>query len=247
LNISHEYRFQIKNTGSDALTWELTAIDRADWLHWRGKTEGTLAVGESESLTLRIIRELGEGTYETRINLSSNGGEKTLYVKITVAMACQLEDKNGAEISELDMEHATSGSFKIKNSGTGKLTWEILPVEVDWLTLGNKQSGALQPGISETIDVTIDPSLLTEGDNQTTVNVRTNAGDKQLQIKAYRLQLSEILPEMVYVEGGTFMMGGTEEQGSDVEEVYEKPVHEVTLDNFYIGKYMRLRSCSGSL
>ena len=235
-DVAQQYPFRIKNTGSDALTWELAAVDWAEWLQWWGKTEGTLAVGESESLTLRIIRELGEGSYETRINLSSNGGEKTLYVKITVAMACQLEDKNGAEISELDMEHATSGSFKIKNSGTGKLTWEILPVEADWLTLGNKQSGDLQPGISETIDVTIDPSLLTEGDNQTTVNVRTNAGDKQLQIKAYRPKLSDFLPEMVYVEGGTFMMGGTEEQGDDASD-NEKPVHEVTLSNFYIGKY----------
>ena len=235
-DVAQQYPFRIKNTGSDALTWELAAVDWAEWLQWRGKTEGTLAVGESESLTLRIIRELGEGTYETRINLSSNGGEKTLYVKITVAMACQLEDKNGAEISELDMERATSGSFKIKNSGTGKLTWEILPVEADWLTLGNKQSGDLQPCISETIDVTIDPSLLTEGDNQTTVNVRTNAGDKQLQIKAYRPKLSDFLPEMVYVEGGTFMMGGTEEQGDDASD-NEKPVHEVTLSNFYIGKY----------
>ncbi|MDR1004019.1 MAG: formylglycine-generating enzyme family protein [Prevotellaceae bacterium] len=42
--------------------------------------------------------------------------------------------------------------------------------------------------------------------------------------------------EMVYVEGGTFWMGGTEEQGSDSRN-NEKPVHQVTLDNFSIGKY----------
>ena len=42
--------------------------------------------------------------------------------------------------------------------------------------------------------------------------------------------------EMVYVEGGTFQMGATEEQGWDVMD-NEKPVHEVTLDSFYIGKY----------
>lgn len=41
---------------------------------------------------------------------------------------------------------------------------------------------------------------------------------------------------MVYVEGGTFQMGATEEQGWDVMD-NEKPVHEVTLDSFYIGKY----------
>lgn len=42
--------------------------------------------------------------------------------------------------------------------------------------------------------------------------------------------------EMVLVEGGTFMMGGTKEQGKDCEE-NEKPVHEEKVDSFYIGKY----------
>ena len=41
---------------------------------------------------------------------------------------------------------------------------------------------------------------------------------------------------MVLVEGGTFMMGATAEQGDDACDD-EKPVHQVTLDSFYIGKY----------
>ncbi|MDE5743827.1 MAG: formylglycine-generating enzyme family protein, partial [Bacteroidales bacterium] len=44
---------------------------------------------------------------------------------------------------------------------------------------------------------------------------------------------------MVYVEGGTFSMGLTPEQGQ-IQASYDeflKPVHEVTLDGFYIGKY----------
>lgn len=42
--------------------------------------------------------------------------------------------------------------------------------------------------------------------------------------------------EMVYVKGGTFRMGATEEQGSDARDD-EKPVHEVTLSDYYIGKF----------
>ena len=41
--------------------------------------------------------------------------------------------------------------------------------------------------------------------------------------------------EMVYVEGGTFIMGCTSEQ-SDCDND-EKPQHQVTLNSFYIGKY----------
>ena len=42
-------------------------------------------------------------------------------------------------------------------------------------------------------------------------------------------------PEMVFVKGGTFTMGCTSEQ-SDCDDD-EKPVHEVTVDDFYMGKY----------
>ena len=41
--------------------------------------------------------------------------------------------------------------------------------------------------------------------------------------------------EMVYVEGGSFDMGATTEQGSDAEND-EKPVHRVTLSGYYIGR-----------
>lgn len=40
---------------------------------------------------------------------------------------------------------------------------------------------------------------------------------------------------MIHVEGGTFQMGATSEQGSDVGSD-EKPVHQVTLSSFFIGE-----------
>jgi formylglycine-generating enzyme required for sulfatase activity len=42
--------------------------------------------------------------------------------------------------------------------------------------------------------------------------------------------------EMVFVEGGTFTMGCTAEQGNDCNND-EKPAHQVTLSSFSIGKY----------
>ena len=59
---------------------------------------------------------------------------------------------------------------------------------------------------------------------------------------------------MVYVQGGTFLMGGTSEQWQPSS--CEKPVHSVTLDGFYIGAFevtqaqwaavMGTNPCSGS-
>lgn len=41
--------------------------------------------------------------------------------------------------------------------------------------------------------------------------------------------------KMIRVEGGTFTMGATPEQGSDAYDC-EKPAHQVTLDSYYIGE-----------
>lgn len=40
---------------------------------------------------------------------------------------------------------------------------------------------------------------------------------------------------MIYVEGGTFIMGATSEQGRDAYD-WEKPAHRVTLSDYYIGQ-----------
>ena len=38
------------------------------------------------------------------------------------------------------------------------------------------------------------------------------------------------------VEGGTFIMGATEEQGSEEEISIDKPVHSVAVQSFYLGQ-----------
>ena len=52
----------------------------------------------------------------------------------------------------------------------------------------------------------------------------------------FSLTVNGVSFEMVYVEGGTFDMGATMEQGSDANDD-EYPVHSVTLEGYYIGKY----------
>lgn len=49
------------------------------------------------------------------------------------------------------------------------------------------------------------------------------------------LTVGDVTYTMVPVEGGTFTMGATSEQGSDADNA-EKPTHEVTLSSFSIGK-----------
>ena len=52
---------------------------------------------------------------------------------------------------------------------------------------------------------------------------------------AKTFQVGGVSFDMVWVEGGTFRMGATSEQGSDADSD-DKPVHSVTLSGYYIGK-----------
>lgn len=46
----------------------------------------------------------------------------------------------------------------------------------------------------------------------------------------------QAVADMVYVDGGTFLMGATEEQGANVHP-YERTAHQVSLSSFYISKF----------
>ena len=211
LSDANQYRFKIKNTGSDVLTWKVSNIE-ANWLTFVGKTDGKLEIGESESRTLKVDRtRFEEGTYETELVFSTNAGERKLPVKVKVEMSFRLENTDGTEISEIEFGSATSKKFRIRNTGNGVLKWEVSSTEADWLTLGDKK-GSLQPGTTEIIGMTIDRTKLSVGDNRVMVTVSTNAGDKQLEVNAQG-ELSYILVNEQGMEISSLDLGKTS-QGS---------------------------------
>ncbi len=66
---------------------------------------------------------------------------------------------------------------------------------------------------------------------------KDNDDDDEIKIgKDFTEKVNGVKFEMVYVKGGTFRMGATEEQGDDAYG-NEKPAHEVTLSDYYIGKF----------
>ena len=48
-------------------------------------------------------------------------------------------------------------------------------------------------------------------------------------------------PEMIFVQGGTFIMGCTSDQGNECRDI-EKPAHQVTISSFNISKYLVTQS-----
>ena len=53
---------------------------------------------------------------------------------------------------------------------------------------------------------------------------------------AQKAVLDQLFQDMVTVEGGSFTMGATADQGSDITD-HAKPAHKVSVDKFYICKY----------
>ena len=66
------------------------------------------------------------------------------------------------------------------------------------------------------------------------VNLIINGGGES-EFKNRTFTVNGVSFEMIAVEGGTFTMGATSEQGSDAYDD-EKPTHQVTLSSYYIGK-----------
>ncbi|MCX8481551.1 MAG: SUMF1/EgtB/PvdO family nonheme iron enzyme, partial [Sediminibacterium sp.] len=70
-----------------------------------------------------------------------------------------------------------------------------------------------------------------------TLNIDENSENLNIQLKSKNKIFDDIIEsEMVYVEGGTFTMGCTTEQGTACRDD-GKPAHVVTLSSFYMGKY----------
>ena len=83
-----------------------------------------------------------------------------------------------------------------------------------------------QIGVGVSSDNSLNDSITANGEY--TPNVEASYSNGTLTVNGIKYN-------MVWVDGGTFRMGATSEQGSDADSG-DKPVHSVTLSGYYIGK-----------
>lgn len=148
------------------------------------------------------------------------------------------DDDAPAPILEVSPEN-----LQLDDSGEGTLTitsntkWEV-STTADWLTFST-MSGVGDGQV--TVRANGNSTL------QRTTVVTINADNVSRQVRVFQgaiqtcyadgvtFNVGGIVFNMVHVEGGTFYMGATNEQGNDVTYT-EEPVHTVTLNNYYIGE-----------
>ncbi|MDE6106814.1 MAG: SUMF1/EgtB/PvdO family nonheme iron enzyme [Bacteroidales bacterium] len=196
--------------------------------------KGTFSFSDIQAGTYKLqVSKTGYGDY-TNENLvvSANGTVRTA-IELE-ALALHILDTNGNyAVSVLTFDcGVVRGGFQLKNTGNSIVEWDIPKLAEDWISF-NKRSGKLAPGASEKIELTVDATLAFGADKEAIVYIGSTVGEHQLKVC--------VMGSMVYVQGGTFMMGATEEQwvssvpsGRDSSAM---PVHRVTLDGFYICKF----------
>ena len=100
--------------------------------------------------------------------------------------ALKVVDDNRKEITVLDFGKAEADvarSFNLFNDGVSKLEWQITAT-AEWIKSVSKTEGELAAGSTQSLIITIDRSLLSSGENMTTVHITSNNGSKQLTVKA---------------------------------------------------------------
>ena len=92
--------------------------------------------------------------------------------------------------------------------------------------------------IKENETLSVNEKLQTGEEESKTIDVEQSGGDNNIELTSASnviITVNGVSFTMIKVEGDTFSMGATPEQGEDAASD-EKPVHLVTLDDYYIGE-----------
>ncbi|MCI1719459.1 MAG: SUMF1/EgtB/PvdO family nonheme iron enzyme [Bacteroidales bacterium] len=201
----------------------------SDWLSFN--TSGTKGLSQSY-VSVKVKGNTGYDGRVGQIKIAGSGKESIVTITqsqldaIIVAQTSYTVDKEG-------------GSIEIPISSN--ITWDcsVVGEATSWINASVKQN---TKGLSsKSLVLTIAKN---ESGNDRIGQIHIYGSNKETYITINQVNDAETLTftvngvsfEMIRVDGGTFSMGATSEQSSDAYSD-EKPVHQVTLSTYYIGKF----------
>ncbi len=198
-----------------------TVEDNAEiWINDRREGRGSCQC-DLELGTYRVeTRKEGHRTWSRSLDVTSTVASKialtapqpivgSLNVTSSPMMASVNIDGQKVGETPLLLDNITIGTHKVEIVLNGYTTWS--------------RDITITEGQTATLDATLTKAVATSTTSST--NAPTSSGGAVFDFC-----------EMVFVEGGTFTMGATEEQSIEADSD-EKPTHRVTVSDFYIGKY----------
>lgn len=169
--------FSIQNNGNKTFCWNISGLDKIDWLSVN-PTTGTLAAGKSNAVMVTLNRDRITEYKEATIIV--NADSESLPLKITA----EVENKTSKiSLSTSVLNFGTEYSsltFDVKNTGNaGDVNWDITGIDVDWLKV-TPTAGTTAMSKSSAVIVNVDRSKLTEGKHTSTILV--NADGESLRV-----------------------------------------------------------------
>lgn len=157
------------NTGTGSLNWQATTSSE-----WLGATPSSGSVDDQEALSVEVDRSgLNSGDFEATLSLTSNGGNLSIPVTMTVST----EPILSVEPTTLKIEsQEQTGNISITNSGSGNLNWTASTSQ-SWINLDplNGENDA-------TINVNVDRQDLSPGDYEGKINIASDGGSENVEV-----------------------------------------------------------------
>lgn len=240
------------NIESDSLLYEelLTIYLDGTLLHWLN--EGTT---EDERIILEELNKIPEGLsnstlMEKMINIFT-GNKVTIkitnineYLKLTsfsLMYANQSINLSSEGFYPIDYDCIMNARIRI-DFEVKKTKNEVIPIAVDNNTTNsssNNEINLLNFSKGEVFSLDVPLPNVDRGLQQfKIVSDSYELGSFGLKVSLNKIiNVKGINFEMIYVNGGDFVMGASSEQAADSSE-NEKPAHKVTVSSFFIGKYV---------
>ena len=211
-----------------------------DWYDDYSNTSQTNPIGPSSGAK-RVNRGGGWDLGESYCRVSIRGGitpDDYLYYFLGLRLALPVVERNNTlTVDKSSMSFDASGgsdSFTI----TSNTSWTVTS-DQSWCTVSTSyESGNELITVYVSENASTDSRYVTitvKADNITQIISVTQTGATPSNQSTRTFTVNGVSFKMICVEGGTFTMGATSEQGSDAFD-REKPTHSVTLSSFYIGE-----------
>ncbi len=187
--------FSVNNTGVGALTWTAAATD-APWITSISPDSGT----NGANCTVTVDRSsLTPGTHTGAVTVSTNAGDATVTVTVTVPSAVLSVLPTALDFGS----EATTMSLSIRNTGGGALAWTATPSQ-PWVSV-NAASGTGDTMLA----VTVNRTSLAVGANHAQIAIAGAGGTVNVPITVTR---PGSLGPVAYVAPSLLDFGTTETQ-----------------------------------
>lgn len=174
-------RLTFSNIGNGDLNWKIDDNSIPDWIADIQPKSGILDGGKSQGIDITVNRSGQDyGTYNDSFSITSNGGSADISIEIMIPGPANLS----VSTNMLNFG-STAGqmNFSITNQGDDSLRWNLAGAPAEkWITSIVPSQGVVAGQQSQQVAVNINRNGLENGDYQSSLDINSNGGNKNIAV-----------------------------------------------------------------